>query len=148
MRTRFASRMRLGAGIAGASFLLAGFAVVLADAQVQTSPSSGYVGAPATYDITGGPVSATFSFSAENLTGSAIVTDIEFDATPILSDQGTDISSSYPELTSQQLGQDAGDGLTVQDFFETWKSLVAPGTRDADRAGGDKSGRGAPVIVS
>jgi len=119
MRTRFATRVRLGVGIAGATSLLAGFAVVVADGQVQTSPSSGYIGAPATYDITGGPVSATFSFSADNLTSSTIVTDIEFDATPILSDQGVDVSSGYPELTSQQLGQDAGDGLTVQDFSAT-----------------------------
>ena len=119
MRTLFATRIRLGVGIAGAGFLVAGLAVVAADTQVQSSPSSGYEGAPATYDITGGPVSPTFSFSLENLTSSTIVTNIEFDATPILSDRGVDITSGYPELTSQQLGGDAADGLTVQDFSET-----------------------------
>jgi hypothetical protein len=119
MRTLFATRIRLGVAIAGAGFLVAGLAVVAADTQVQSSPSSGYEGAPATYDITGGPVSPTFSFSLENLTSSTIVTSIEFDATPILSDRGVDITSGYPELTSQQLGDDAADGLTVQEFSET-----------------------------
>lgn len=121
MTRRLRIPRRLGVAIGGAAFMAAGFAVVAASGDAfLTSESGGYSGAPSSYDISGGPVTITFSFTTKNLTNSTIITDVEFDATPILTYDGTDVTSGYPAFTSVQLGA----GGTTQDFSATVRQYL------------------------
>jgi hypothetical protein len=108
MRKRIAARVAVA--IAGAAFIAGGAtAVVASGSQVQVTPATGfgYQAPPASYDVSGGPVTVTFSYNAKNQTSSAITADVELDANRItlveLSGVWTDVSTGYPALTELQI---------------------------------------------
>ena len=115
-RNRFPRRVVVA--IAGAGFIAAGATttVLAGGSQVWVTPTTGfgYQAPPAAYDVSGGPVTLTFSYHAENLTSAAITANVVFDANRITQvDSGgtwTDVSTGYPALTESQIAGAVGSG--------------------------------------
>ena len=115
---------RLGAGLAGAALVVAGFTVVAAsNPQVQTGPSSGYPVPPASYDISGGPATVTFTYTVTNLTQSTIDAQVEFDASRIITYEGTDVSTGYPAISAADLAANYADTVQLFDIPKQYQTI-------------------------
>lgn len=118
---------RVVVAIAGAAFVAAGTTVVVAGgSQVWTSPSTGYPYPPASYDVSGGPATAIFSYDVKNLTTSPITTDDILNVSRIISYKGTDVSTGYPALTDSELAANFSQTTQIYNVITRSQTITVP----------------------
>jgi hypothetical protein len=126
MGTQVRIALRLGVAIAGVALVVAGVAVVEASGgQVHTSSASGYYSPPTAYNVGD---SATFSYTVTNLTDTTIGATLEFDTARITSFEGIDVSTGYPALRENEIGQNWQQTVQIFDIPKQYQAnfLLTP----------------------
>ena len=118
-----AGTVTIGAG------LLASQAVIAAgnpdfEGILSAAPPTGFMSSPASYDISGGPVTVDFNVAVKNLTGQAHTVALNFSAHHILTYNGTNVADGQPGQAG--ITFNGPDGTTqalipgTQSFSKTW----------------------------
>ena len=70
----------------------------------------------------------TFSFTVKDLTQSAIATQVEFDASRIITYEGTDLSTGYPALSDANLAQTYSQTVQLFDIPKQYQTITVTTT--------------------
>ena len=70
----------------------------------------------------------TFSFTVKDLTQSAIATQVEFDASRIITYEGTDLSTGYPALSDANLAQNYSQTVQLFDIPKQYQTITVTTT--------------------